>query len=262
MTPPEGETRVSNYDRLFSCSGKIALVTGGAGLLGTEVVSGLAAAGAAVWSADITSTLPAGASGSIVMDIASPDSVSSALARLADEAGGVDILVNCAYPRSAGWGTDVDALPIGSFSEDLTNHLGGYFLVSRDAAERMAASGGGSIVNFASIYGLVGPSWEVYEGTEMTMPVAYSAIKGGVIAMTRFLATRYGRRGVRANVVSPGGVFDGQDAGFVERYSSLTPLGKMAEPRDVVGAAVFLASDASSYVTGTNIVVDGGWTAR
>lgn len=242
---------------LFSCSGKTALVTGGAGLLGRQVVAGLAEAGATVLSADIEPVAVEGAAESIELDVASPEAVRAAF----DRAGRVDVLVNCAYPRTADWGADIADVGPDSFAENLRTHLGGYFLVSREAAERMAASGGGSIVNFASIYGMVGPTWAVYEGTEMTMPVAYSAIKGGVITMTRHLATRYGCAGVRANTVSPGGVEDGQPASFVRAYSERTPLGRMARPDEVVGAVVYLASDASSYVTGTNLVVDGGWTA-
>ena len=126
----------------------------------------------------------------------------------------------------------------------------------------MAGLHGGSIINFASIYGMVGPSWEVYDGTDMTMPSAYAAIKGGVLTMSRFLATYYGPSGVRCNCVSPGGIRDAQPDSFVKSYEGLTPLRRMGRPEDVVGATVFLASDAAGYITGHNLVVDGGWTAR
>jgi NAD(P)-dependent dehydrogenase (short-subunit alcohol dehydrogenase family) len=125
----------------------------------------------------------------------------------------------------------------------------------------MAKQRGGAIINLASIYGNVAPDFSIYEGTEMTMPVAYSAIKGGIIALTRYIATYYAHYNVRANTVSPGGIFDHQKPSFVERYSKKTPLGRMARPEEIVGAVVYLASDASSYVTGHDLIVDGGWTA-
>ncbi|MEK7333547.1 MAG: SDR family oxidoreductase, partial [Nitrospirota bacterium] len=120
---------------------------------------------------------------------------------------------------------------------------------------------GGTIINLASIYGVVAPDFSIYEGTEMTMPVAYSAIKGGIIALTRYIATYYAKYNVRANTVSPGGIFDNQQETFVKRYSDKTPLGRMGSPSEVTGAVVFLASEAASYITGQNLIVDGGWTA-
>ena len=125
----------------------------------------------------------------------------------------------------------------------------------------MKQQGGGTIINLASIYGGVAPDFSMYEGTEMTMPAAYSAIKGGIIALTKYIATYYARYQVRANVISPGGIFDNQQQAFVEKYSEKTPLGRMGTPFDVAGAVVFLASDASSYITGQNLIIDGGWTA-
>jgi NAD(P)-dependent dehydrogenase (short-subunit alcohol dehydrogenase family) len=139
--------------------------------------------------------------------------------------------------------------------------MGGYFFASRAAAEIMKRHHNGSIINFASIYGISAPDFGLYKGTSLTMPPAYSAIKGGIIAFTKYLATYYAPYGIRANVVSPGGVENGQPSAFVRRYSQKTPLGRMARPEDLVGAVIYLASDASSYVTGTNLVVDGGWTA-
>ena len=119
----------------------------------------------------------------------------------------------------------------------------------------------GSLINIASTYGINGPDFSIYEGTEMTMPAAYAVIKGGLVNFTKYLASYYAKHGVRVNALSPGGVFDNQPESFVKNYNKKTPLGRMARPEDMVGAIVYLASDASSYVTGHNLVVDGGWSA-
>ncbi len=127
----------------------------------------------------------------------------------------------------------------------------------------MIQQGSGSIVNISSIYGVVGPDFSIYEGTDMTMPAFYAFDKGGMIAFTRYLACRLAKHGIRVNCISPGGLRDpSQPLAFVRAYESRVPLGRLAGPEDIKGAVVFLASDASSYVTGTNLLVDGGWTAR
>ncbi|HET6351080.1 MAG TPA: SDR family oxidoreductase [Coriobacteriia bacterium] len=250
----------ASYDGLFSCAGKTAVVTGGLGLLGREICAGLRAAGADVWAADIAES-PDDAR-YLQIDITSEESVAAALDRVIETSGSLDILVNSAYPRTSDWGAPLATESFGSWTENLDMHLGGYFLTSREAAERMAKAGSGSVINIASIYGIVGPSYEVYDGTSMTMPSAYAAIKGGIINLTRLFATYYGPAGVRCNCLSPGGVEDAQAESFVKRYSELTPLRRMGRPQDMVGGTVFLASDAASFVTGHNLVIDGGWTAR
>ena len=125
----------------------------------------------------------------------------------------------------------------------------------------MQAKQAGSIVNIASIYGIVGPDFSVYENTEMTMPAAYAAIKGGLINFTRYLASYAGKHKVRINCVSPGGIFDNQPASFVNSYEKKVPFGRMGTPADVAPAVAFLLSDESEYITGHNLVIDGGWTA-
>ena len=131
----------------------------------------------------------------------------------------------------------------------------------KEAAKIMKDHGGGSIINMASIYGVVAPDFSIYEGTEMTMPVAYASIKAGIIAMTKYIATYFGADNIRANTISPGGIYDNQAPSFVAEYSRKTPIGRMGKPSDIVGAVIYLASDASSYVTGHNLIIDGGWTA-
>ncbi|MHB9002829.1 MAG: SDR family oxidoreductase [Coriobacteriia bacterium] len=248
-----------DYSSLFSCKEKVAVVVGSGGLIGREVCAGLRAAGADVWDADIDAQ--AGASWTVRMDIADEASVNTALDEVLGVSGQIDVVVNCAYPRTADWGADVEDVSIESWTQNLDAQLGGSFVLFRAAALRMKEHGG-SVISLSSIYGLVGPSWEVYDGTTMTMPSAYSAIKAGLLGLTRFMATRYAQQDVRFNTVSPGGVHDAQPERFVEQYEALTPLGRMAEPRDIVGAVVFLASNGSAYITGQDIVVDGGWTAR
>lgn len=254
------------YKELFSCKGKTAMVTGGAGLIGRGIVKALHEFGAEVYIADIDKNkadelIKDVAVKFVYLDITSDDSIQKALAEVIKNSGKIDILVNCAYPRTKDWGMKFENIPFSSWKINLDNHLGGYFLCCQKAAEQMKAKGGGAIINLSSIYGVVAPDFSIYEGTEMTMPAAYSAIKGGIISLTRYIATYYGSYNVRANTISPGGIFDNQPESFVERYTKKTPLKRMAVPDDIIGAVIFLASDASSYITGQNILIDGGWTA-
>jgi NAD(P)-dependent dehydrogenase (short-subunit alcohol dehydrogenase family) len=250
---------------MFSCANKTAIVTGGCGLLGRQIVRGLCRYGADVYVADQNEALADDLAGLPVkylrLDIASESSVREVIRQVSRERNKIDILVNSAYPRTKDWGEKFEAVSFDSWKLNVDQHLGGYFLMCRETAMAMKEGGGGSIINLASIYGIVAPDFSIYEGTPMTMPVAYASIKAGIIALTKYIATCYGPCQVRANVVSPGGIFDRQPASFVERYSSRTPLGRMGKPEEVVGAVIYLASDAASFVTGHNLVVDGGWTA-
>ncbi|KAF0144488.1 MAG: short-chain dehydrogenase/reductase SDR [Nitrospirae bacterium] len=255
-----------NYKGLFSCEDKVALVTGGAGLLGREIAKALYDFGARVYIGDADEKKAKEISGDtgigyVHLDITSEDSIEKAMETVISDNGGLDIMVNSAYPRTKDWGNKIEKVSLESWKNNVDSHLGGYFFCCRKAAEQMKQQGGGTIINLASIYGVVAPDFSIYEGTKMTMPVAYSAIKGGIIALTRYIATYYAKYNVRANTVSPGGIFDNQQEAFVKRYSDKTPLGRMGSPSEVTGAVVFLASEAASYVTGQNLIVDGGWTA-
>ena len=240
-------------------------MTGGCGLIGKEIVQGLSQYGARVYIADQNEAeaqkLIQNNIRYVNLDIASEKSVRDVLKCIVSESGKIDILVNCAYPRTSDWGVKIENLNFDSWKLNVDNHLGGYFLMCKETALIMKQHGGGSMINLASIYGVVAPDFSIYEGTEMTMPVAYASIKAGIIAMTKYFATYFGADNIRANVISPGGVYDYQTPSFVEKYSQKTPLGRMGQPGDIVGAVIYLASDASSYVTGQNILVDGGWTA-
>lgn len=254
-------------NNLFSCKGKIAVVTGGSGLIGREIVKGLINFGAKVCIADINEKRSLAAArrlkaGYIYLDITSEGSVRSGFSKICKEYRRIDVVVNCAYPRTKDWGCKFEQISLVSWNKNINDHLGGYFLASQAAAEIMRKNRtGGSIINIASIYGVVAPDFSIYKRTKMTMPAAYSAIKGGIVSFTKYLAAYYAGDNIRANVVSPGGVFDNQSASFVRNYSAKTLLGRMAKPQDIVGAVVYLASDAANYVTGINLLVDGGWTA-
>ena len=253
------------YTKLFSCENKTAIVTGGCGLIGREIALGLSQYGAKVYVADINETEAEKNSGQNIrylhLDITSEDSVRKALETVLADGGNIDILVNSAYPRTSDWGAKFENVRFDSWTLNVDQHLGGYFLMCREAALIMKQHGGGSIINLASIYGVVAPDFSIYNGTEMTMPVAYASIKAGIIALTKYIATYFGSDRIRANAISPGGIYDNQAPSFVERYSLKTPMGRMGKPEEIVGTVLYLASDASSFVTGQNILIDGGWTA-
>lgn len=254
------------YNDMFSCKDKVAIVTGGAGLIGREIVKGLYEFGATVYIADTNEEIAKKFIKDtkikfIDLDITSEDSIKKGIKRVIQADKRIDILVNTAYPRTKDWGLRFEQIPFDSWKENVDNHLGGYFLCCQIMVEHMKQQGRGNIVIFASTYGIVAPDFSIYEGTEMTMPAAYSAIKGGIITFTKYLATYYAKYNIRVNALSPGGIFDNQHASFVEKYSQKTPLGRMATPNEIVGGVIYLVSDASSYVTGHNLVIDGGWTA-
>ncbi len=263
----------------FDLTGKVALVTGAGGLLGIEHCRALADAGARVVAADIDlrsaekAVSAAGRSArSTPLDVTDPSSARAALADVLAHEGRLDVLVNNAAindkfedPQQAGDLSRFEHYPIEQWRRSLDVNLTGVFLCCQVFGTHLAEHGGGSIINIASTYGIVGPDQSIYRTESGDQPFykppAYSATKGGVIALTRFLATYWGSVGVRVNTLSPGGVEAGQDEWFVGSYSRRTPLGRMATATDYRGAVVFLASDASSYMTGANLVVDGGWTA-
>jgi NAD(P)-dependent dehydrogenase (short-subunit alcohol dehydrogenase family) len=260
---------VTDATTRFSLDGRVCVVTGGAGLYGRWIAEGLAEHGATVVLAarnlDACEAVAAELSDHGLrawahrLDLAYEDSIRDLRDALMRRHSRVDVLINNAVHRAGG---DFFATEPSDFEETHRVNGAGLFLITQLCAEQMIHRRSGSIVNISSIYGSVGPDFTVYGETGMTTPVPYAFDKGGMIAFTRYLATYLGRWGVRANAVSPGGLQTDQDAAFVAAYEQRTPLRRMAGPEDIKGPTVFLASDASAYVTGTNLAVDGGWTAH
>jgi len=248
--------------------GKVAVVTGAGRGIGEAYARGLAEEGAAV----VVSELDAdqgqrvaveieGAGGKslfVETDVSSEDSCRAMGAAARDAFGGVDVLVNNAVLRPMkGWSGDSD-----QFRRSVEVNVTGVFLMTRVFGEAMAERGGGSIINVGSIQGLIGPDFSLYEDLGMDPAPDYYVHKGGMMQLTRYAAAKLGPRGVRVNTVSPGGLFNDQNPEFVRRYNRRTFLGRMANHTDLKGPIVFLASDASAYVTGATLAVDGGYTAK
>jgi len=255
----------------FSLKGKMALVTGGAGLYGRQIVRALAEAGAKTFAASrglealraFTAHLAADGLDVTALRVDQGDerSVLDLRDEIMKRAGGLDVLVNNAVLRPMKKGFSDEA---AAFAESMKVNATGLFVITRAMGDVMAARGGGSIINIGSIHGMIGPDPPIYEGTEMHgFYPDYFFHKGGMINFTRFMASYYGARGVRCNCVSPGGFrTDKMPEAFVRNYSRRTFLGRLAGDTDLMGVVVFLASDASSYITGANIAVDGGYTAK
>jgi 2-deoxy-D-gluconate 3-dehydrogenase len=266
----------------FDLHGRTAVVTGGAGLLGRQFSLALAQAGANVLVADLAQTTAEAfaftlreqglrAEG-IAVDVTDPDSTQAMVQAVQEIFGGLDILVNSAAldpkfdPANAGMqdANAFESYSLDSWRQALDVNLTGLFLASQAAVRLMLAAGKGVIVNISSMYGHSGPDQRLYErpdGTRQYKPVYYSVSKAGVLGFTRYLAAYYAGKNIRVNALTPGGVYNGHDEVFTEKYSARTILGRMAAVDEMSAAMLFLCSDASSYMTGSNLVVDGGWTA-
>jgi len=238
---------------------KVILVTGGAGLLGKEIIDNIIQNNGIAINLDIKCDDDI-KKGSIFFDVTCENSIKDGIKKVLSFYGKIDGLVNNAYPMTDDWGNKLEDVSNESFIKNVEMQLSHVFSVSKPVLQIMKDQKSGSIVNIASIYGIVGNDFTIYEGTDMTSPVAYSAIKGGMISLNRYFASYFGPYNVRSNCVSPGGLYNNQQSKFVDKYKDKVPMRRMGEPNDIAPLVSFLLSDDAKYITGQNIAVDGGWT--
>lgn len=259
---------------LMNIKNRVAIITGGAGNIGFAIAETLAELGARIVLLDINKAKCDEKTAlitrkycvqtfSLKVDLTKENSVRSVPSKVLKKFGRIDILVNCAALVASfklkGWAVELGKQNISTWRKALEVNLTGAFTLIQSCKKALAASGQGSVINIGSIYGVVGPDMRLYKGMAMGNPAAYAASKGGIIQLTRYLATVLAPD-IRVNAISPGGVFRNHKDPFLSRYVERTPLKRMAKEEDLKGAVVYLASDLSAYVTGHNLVVDGGWT--
>jgi NAD(P)-dependent dehydrogenase (short-subunit alcohol dehydrogenase family) len=251
----------------FSLKNKTTVITGGFGLIGNAITESLLDCESTVVVVDIDENyyqkLPEKVKEAILFekkDLTDLDSISNFIGELWEKYDGIDNWINNAYPRTADWGNKLENVSVESWRKNVDVQLNSYCIISHEIAKKMAENGGGNIVNVSSIQALTAPDFSIYEGTEMTSPAAYTPIKAGVLMYSKYLASYFGHQNVRVNAVCPGGVFNNQPKSFLKRYNSKTLLGRMAEPEEIARPVVFLLTDAAAYITGTALIVDGGWT--
>lgn len=264
-----------SLSHLMDLTGRKAIISGGAGHIGLAVGEALIELGATVALLDLeTAMSSAGGApltslrerGAVMVpcDLRHEPATRAAVQETIKTMSGLDILVHCAaYVGSThmpGWAVPFAEQTVEAWETAMCVNLTSAFVMVQEAAGALAASGHSSVILLSSIYGVMGPDLRLYEGTPMAQPAGYAASKGGVLQLTRYLATTLAPR-VRVNAISPGGVERNQPDVFRQRYVSRTPLGRMAHEEDLKGAIAYLASDLSAYVTGHNLMVDGGWTA-
>lgn len=251
---------------------KVVIVTGGAGLIGRTFVRSIMEHGGIAIVADMNKHAGSGFLEElknddsqakvefVVVDMTSKESLVNMLSGLHDKYGRIDALVNNAYPRNENYGRKFEEVTYNDFCQNVSMHLGGYFLTAQQVVGYFKKQGHGSIINMASIYGVVAPRFGIYGQTNMTMPVEYAAVKSAVIHLTKYLAQYLKGNDIRVNCISPGGILDGQPAEFLSRYNSFAASKGMLDANDLQGTLLFLLSDMSKFINGQNIVVDDGWS--
>jgi len=256
-----------NVQELLSLKGKIVLLTGGAGLYGKCIFEALAEAGGTVITAsrNLENGEKAAAdlrkrgldAHALQVDQGDHASIAALKKAIQDKFGRLDVFINNSVARFMKRYDD----PLEAWADDMRINATGMFDIVREMADLIAQSGGGSIVNIGSMFGVYGPDFSNYSNTNMDAPPSYFFHKGGMVALTKYLARKLGPRGIRTNCISPGGLFSHQPEEFLKRYCSKVPLGRMACDDDIKGLVVFLASPASAYMNGENILMDGGYHA-
>jgi len=251
---------------------KVIVITGGAGLIGKEFVKVVIAHGGIAIIADINEDVGQNVKKNlsedlktdridfVQLDITSKASLENCIRYIERMYGKIDALVNNAYPRNKNYGKHFFDVEYSDFSENLSLNLGGYFITSQQFARYFAKQGYGNIINISSIYGVVAPKFEIYEGTTMTMPVEYAAIKSGLIHLTKYMAKYFKGMNIRVNTLTPGGIFDNQPVVFLKKYKEQCLNKGMLDKSDLKGTLLYLLSDLSQYVNGQNIVVDDGFS--
>ena len=260
---------------LTDLSDRKALITGGAGHIGSAIAEALVELGATVAILDqdlgalekhvnALTQVRTGSALPVLCNLMDEADTRQAIRNVIGEFGRLDIVIHCAAyvgtTSAPGWAVPFHRQSVDSWDTAMRINLTSAFVIAQEAKGALAVSGKGSVIFISSIYGMVGPDMSLYESTPLANPVGYGVSKGGLLQLMRYLATVFAPC-VRVNAISPGGVWREQPAEFHKRYVARTPLGRMATEEDVKGAAIFLASDLSAYVTGHNLVVDGGWTA-
>ena len=247
---------------------KIIVVTGGAGLLGREFCNAIIENGGTVIIAEfnldhahiVKERLDSDKVFVEKIDITSTDSIEDLIKRLNNQFGKIDALVNSAYPRNKNYGKHFFDVTYNDYCENISMNLGGYFITSQLFAKYFCTQGYGNIINISSIYGVIAPKFEIYENTEMTMPVEYASIKSGLQHLTKYMAKYLKGKNIRINSIALGGLEDGQPQEFLKTYKEYCLNKGMLDAKDVSGTLIYLLSSLSEFVNGQNIIVDDGFT--
>jgi NAD(P)-dependent dehydrogenase (short-subunit alcohol dehydrogenase family) len=251
---------------------KVVVVTGGAGLLGSAFSEAIISENAIVIIADydkiiaskcatnLTAKIKTGFAEAHSLDITSKSSINELIANVHKKYGKIDALINNAYPRNKNYGNKFEDVTYQDFCENLTSNVGGYFLTSQQFIHYFKKQGYGNIINIASIYGVIAPRFDIYQGTDMTTPVEYAAIKAAILHLTRYMAKYLSGKNIKVNSLSPGGIKNHQPAKFIEKYASYTLNQNMLDATDINGALLFLLSGHSAHMNGQNVIIDDGFT--